>query len=281
MLLFNKTLKLTEHLNQLKLQNNSVSIGFIPTMGALHNGHISLIEKSKIENNITICSIYVNPLQFNDKKDFEKYPRNYEADTEFLKRNGCDIVFIPESDEMQPSGDYPDYDLAGLDNVMEGRYRPGHFRGVVYIVKKFFEIIEPDRAYFGMKDYQQLTIIKYVVKKLKIKTDIIECQILRDFDGLALSSRNVRLSKEQREIAPVIYKTLLRVKKLYISSSLSSINEFVREEIENKMSMKLEYFEIVDSQTLLPIYFKKEDNVIACIAVFLGEIRLIDNIILI
>lgn len=287
MKIFNKTSKISEFLSTIRNENKLVNIGFVPTMGALHKGHLSLIKKSKSENNITVCSIYVNPLQFNDKKDFEKYPRNYDIDIELLKRTDCDVIFMPLTEEMQPVGDYHDYDLNGLDKVMEGKFRPGHFRGVVYIVKKFFEIIQPDNAYFGMKDFQQLTIIKYIVNNLRLTTydlrliNIVSCPIIRDSDGLALSSRNIRLSAAQRKIAPNIYKTLLRTKELFKTMSVVQLNQWFKHEIENFTQMKLEYFEIVDKQTLLPVKDKVSDNAIACTAIFLGDIRLIDNIILI
>ena len=302
MIVFKNISEISDHLNSLKNESKGIYIGFVPTMGALHEGHISLIKKAKSENQIVVCSIYVNPLQFNDKKDYEKYPRNFEADIELLRKADCDIVFTPSTSEMQPGNEFkvqsskfkvnskfPDYDLKGLDKVMEGKFRPGHFRGVVYIVKRFFEIIKPDNAYFGMKDYQQLAIIKYVsslkfqVSSFEHSINIVGCPIVRDSDGLALSSRNMRLNAELRKIAPNIYKTLLKVKELYKNSleekqSIVFLNQWVKDEIEKYHPMKLEYFEIVDRQTLLQVKDSNTNNAIACIAVFLGDVRLIDNI---
>jgi pantoate--beta-alanine ligase len=287
MIVFKNITDITEYLICVRNENKGHNIGFVPTMGALHEGHMSLIRTAKSENQIVVCSIYVNPLQFNNKQDYEKYPRNYSTDLEMLEKADCDIVFLPDTDEMQPKGEYPDYDLNGMDKVMEGKFRPGHFRGVVYIVTKFFEIIKPDNAYFGMKDFQQLTIIKYVVNNLRLTSynlrliNIVGCPIVRDVDGLALSSRNVRLNAEQRNIAPNIYKTLIKVKEFIKTSQVFKTSEAyqrVKKEIEKYQLMKLEYFEIVDIQRLLPIKDNAPDNAIACIAVFLGDTRLIDNI---
>lgn len=291
MLIFSKKTDITKYISSEKNKNPYISIGFVPTMGALHEGHLSLIKKSKSENNLTVCSIYVNPLQFNDKNDYEKYPRNFSADIELLKSIDCDIAFIPSIEEMIISVDYPDYDLLGLDSVMEGKARPGHFKGVVYIVKKLFDIIKPDKAYFGLKDYQQYLIIKYIVKLFKCNILIIGCPIVRDSDGLALSSRNLRLLPENRLIAPVIFKILKDIKGKFNDLSITQLKELAVNRIDeiNKVSeqqtsryelIKLDYLEIVDKDNLVPISDDSKNNAIACIAVFLGEIRLIDNIFL-
>lgn len=296
MFIFKKIIDITEYVSGIRKGKGTdykstpagvnISIGFVPTMGALHEGHLSLIRKSKAENNITVCSIYVNPLQFNDKDDYEKYPKNFEKDIDILKSTGCDVVFLPGVDEMFPTVDYPDYDHAGLDKVMEGKYRQGHFKGVVYIVKKLFEIVKPDKAYFGLKDFQQYVIIKYIVKLFKLNIEIIGCPIVRDYDGLALSSRNIRLTPEHRLIAPFIYKTLQEVQKKYSDLSIEELKQLVTQRISEERIAKseelirLDYFEIVDTETLTPITDKPAHNVIACIAIYLGEIRLIDNVIL-
>ena len=286
MFIFHKVTDLTVHMDSIRRKKKDIQIGFVPTMGALHEGHLSLIRRSRAENSITICSIYVNPLQFNDPEDFKKYPRNYEADIKMLENELCNIVFMPDADEMQPAGEYPDYDLAGLDNIMEGKFRPGHFRGVAYIVKKFFEIIKPQKAYFGLKDFQQFTIIQHIVKSLRLHTidsrlvEIVGCEIVRESDGLAMSSRNIRLSQQQRKAASDIFWVLLELKELYRKKNTGYLKQWVKNQIENTSQMKLEYIEIVNSQTLLPVVDKNERNAIACIAVNLGEIRLIDNMML-
>ena len=261
-------------------KSRNISIGFVPTMGALHQGHISLINRAKIENEICICSIFVNPVQFNNKEDLLNYPRHLEKDIKHLVAANCDILFAPTEKEIYPIPDNTIYNLGGLDNLLEGKYRPNHFNGVAIIVKKLFDIIEPQRAYFGEKDFQQLAIIKYLVKEYRIPVDIISCPTIREADGLAMSSRNTRLSEEERAIAPFIYQTLLKARDLPKTNSANEIKEFVSKEIEKKPLMKMEYFEIVNKETLENIEkFDDFSNCVACIAIFLGNVRLIDNII--
>jgi pantoate--beta-alanine ligase len=255
------------------------TIGFVPTMGALHHGHLSLIENARKENDITVCSIFINPIQFNNKEDYIKYPRSTESDILMLEKANCDFLFIPEESEMYPDDEVINYDLGGLDKNMEGAFRPGHFNGVAVIVKKLLDIVEPDRAYFGQKDFQQLAIIKYFVKQNKIPVQIIGCQTVRENDGLAMSSRNQRLTPEQRAVAPLIYKTLMSAQAEAGSKDIKTLKSLVEEEISKCSLMKLEYFDIVDAETLQKVQdLKNHRSVVACIAVYLGNVRLIDNV---
>ncbi|MCE3281146.1 MAG: pantoate--beta-alanine ligase [Bacteroidetes bacterium] len=259
-------------------------------------GHIALIKRSKAENDITICSIFVNPTQFNDLKDLEKYPRTLRQDAELLEEAECDIIFAPEIGEMYSEKELElkrqkiedkswtmgkPVDFGQLDKVMEGAHRPGHFNGVAQVVSKLFMIVEPHRAYFGQKDFQQLAIIRSMTKQLDLPVEIIGCPIIREKDGLAMSSRNVRLTESERKIAPLIYKTLSLIKEMSIKKSVSELKAFAENEIASESLMQLEYFEIVDSETLQPIS-KLDDakSAAACIALKLGEIRLIDNVLL-
>ncbi len=274
---FNTINKTSEYLS--KQRSDGRTIGFVPTMGALHEGHLELMRRAKNENDLLACSIFVNPIQFNNKEDLKKYPRTLEDDIRKLKSIGCDILFAPSAEEMYPEEEKTVYDFSNLDKVMEGKHRPGHFNGVAIVVKKLFDIIQPDKAYFGEKDFQQLVIIQTLVKQLNLSVEIIPCPIVREKDGLAMSSRNERLSPDERKIAPIIYKTLQFVKNNYSNFSLEEINKHVTSEINSNPGMKLEYFEIIDKQSLLPVKnLADSNNFIACIALFLGKIRLIDNI---
>ena len=264
-----------------KLKNDNVTIGFVPTMGALHTGHITLIERAKRENDIVGCSIFVNPIQFNNSQDLEKYPRVFDADEKKLTEVGCDFVFTPSAKEMYPEPVNEKYDFGQLDKVMEGAHRPGHFNGVAVVVRKLFEINEPDKAYFGMKDFQQLCIVRALSEKLRIPAEIISCPTVRENDGLAMSSRNVRLSLEERKIAPEIYRILKEAKQKYPCMKLSELENWAKVEFLKIKEFSCEYFEIADSKTLQP--FQEWSDVVgavACTAVFLGSVRLIDNIIL-
>ncbi len=257
------------------------SVGFVPTMGALHEAHLSLIEYSANDNDITTASIFVNPKQFNNPADLEHYPRMLDKDLKLLQEKGCDVVFAPSVEEMYPEPVLKEYDFGQLDKVMEGKFRPGHFNGVAIVVKRLFDIIKPDKAYFGKKDFQQLTIIQELVRIEKLPIEIIPCPTLREPDGLAMSSRNIRLTESQRAVAAGIYATLQDVKKELNHKSIDDINKLVSDRISSIPEMKLEYFEIVDSHTLMPISSKQDcHQCIACIAVYLGEIRLIDNMML-
>ena len=266
-----------------KLRAQSKSIGFFPTMGALHQGHISLVERAAKENDITVVSIFVNPTQFNNKEDLEKYPRDPDADFALLEKNSCDIVFAPTVDEMYPTPDTRVFSLGSVAEVMEGKYRPGHFNGVCQVVSRLFNIVEPDRAYFGQKDYQQIAVIKAMVRKYMptFKGEIVSCPIKRESDGLALSSRNVHLSPEQRQSALLISKTLFEAKKMADNKATQKqITDFIKRSIASDANLCLEYVEIADKETLLPIADEYPKNAVICITVYDGKTRLIDNILL-
>lgn len=262
---------------QLKVQNRS--IGFVPTMGALHQGHLSLMEYADKENDIVVVSIFVNPTQFNDKSDYAKYPRILESDIEKLNKVKCDIVFTPEESDMYPEEDKRQFDFGNLDKVMEGKHRPGHFRGVALIVSKLFEMVKPDRAYFGEKDFQQVAIIKHITKQLKFDVEIVSCPIIREEDGLAMSSRNMLLTKAQRENVSLISETLFEAKKIAKNSSVSETKDWVIRTINDNLFLKVEYFDIVDTETLETIKeWSQNVDKVGCIAVHVGNIRLIDNV---
>ena len=260
-----------------KEQGNS--IGFVPTMGALHEGHLSLIKRSNIENDITVVSIFVNPTQFNDQEDYKRYPRIISDDLKRLESVKCDFLFTPTKAEMYPEEDKREFNFGNIDKVMEGAHRPGHFRGVALIVSKLFEIVNPHKAYFGEKDFQQVAIIKHLTKQLDFNIEIIPCPIVREDDGLAMSSRNTLLSEEQRKNVPIISKTLFESVNKMKLLSLSETKDWVIRKINENPFLKVEYFEIVDSESLEPIMdWNQSNNITGCIAVHVGNIRLIDNI---
>ena len=254
------------------------SIGFVPTMGALHAGHLSLVEPCRKENCITVVSIFVNPTQFNDKNDLANYPRAFQEDLNLLTSAGCDVVFAPSVEEMYPEEDTRVFDFGLLDKVMEGAHRPGHFNGVAQIVSRLFDVIQPDRAYFGEKDFQQLAIIRRMVAMLNKPVQIVGCPIVRETDGLAMSSRNVLLTAEQRQNAPVIARTLYACRKKISATPLNDLKKWVTEQIDNTPGLRTEYFDIVDRNTLQTAAQYKEDALQGCIAVHAGTVRLIDNI---
>lgn len=254
------------------------SIGFVPTMGALHKGHVSLVERSVAENDITVVSIFVNPTQFNDKNDLKNYPRMPERDIAMLDAAGVDVVFMPTEDEIYPEPDTRVFDFGMLDKVMEGKFRPGHFNGVAQVVSKLFDIVEPHRAYFGLKDYQQLAIIRAMVRMLDYKIEIIGCPIVREPDGLAMSSRNLLLTPEQRNSAPLIYKTLAEARNKTNDLSVKEMIDWVVNGINADPNLKVEYFELVDADSLLPVQgWDHPNGIVGCIAVWAGNVRLIDN----
>jgi pantoate--beta-alanine ligase len=254
-------------------------IGFVPTMGALHEGHASLVRRAVAENDVVVVSDFVNPTQFNDKNDLLKYPRTLEADCELLEKEGAAYVFAPSVEEMYPEPDTRQFSYAPLDTVMEGKYRPGHFNGVCQIVSKLFMMVEPDKAYFGEKDFQQLAIIREMVKQMNFPLEIVGCPIVRESDGLALSSRNARLSEEQRKQALGISQTLFKSLEYAASHTLEETQKFVEDGIAAAEGLELEYFEIVDGMTLQKVAsWEDTDYVVGCITVFCGEVRLIDNI---
>lgn len=256
------------------------SSGFVPTMGALHRGHIELVRRSVGENDITGCSIFVNPIQFNNPEDLEKYPRTIESDVAMLGEAGCDLVFIPSVKEMYPGPVTEKYDFGPLEQVMEGAYRPGHFNGVAIVVKKLFDIFQPDRAYFGEKDFQQLAIIRALVKMKNIPVEIVPCPTVREADGLAMSSRNRRLSPEERAIAPEIYRTLDLAADNAGIKSVAEVKQLGYDRLTEK-GFVVDYFEIADTATLQPVTaWDEAPEIIGCVAAFLGNVRLIDNMIL-
>ena len=255
------------------------SVGLVPTMGALHEGHASLVERSVRENEVTIVSVFVNPTQFNDKGDLERYPRTLEADCRLLEELGTDCVFAPTVEEVYPEPDTRQFDFTPLDKVMEGIYRPGHFNGVAQIVSKLFMYVEPDRAYFGEKDFQQLAIIREMVRQMNFKLEIVGCPIVREQDGLALSSRNALLTAEQRHTALAISQSLFASVEYAKSHTLIETKQMVEEAIAATEGLELEYYEVVDGNTLQPVSsWDDTDYIVGCITVYCGKVRLIDNI---
>lgn len=261
------------------LRKAGKTIGLVPTMGALHAGHASLVKRAVAENDIVVVSDFVNPTQFNDKNDLIKYPRTLDADCKLLESCGVTFVFAPSVEEIYPEPDTRSFSYAPLDTVMEGKFRPGHFNGVCQIVSKLFLIVEPTRAYFGEKDFQQLAIIREMVRKYPFNLQIVGCPIVRESDGLALSSRNARLSAEQRVQALQISKTLFASVEYAKTHSLEETKQFVIDGIDNAEGLRLEYFEVVDGNTLQEVNsWDGSDYIVGCITVFCGEVRLIDNI---
>lgn len=277
MLVFETIKKLQQHLSSVSTEGN---IGFVPTMGALHNGHLSLIEEAKKENELVVVSIFVNPTQFNNNDDLINYPKTLEADLKLLENINCDVVFTPSPEEIYGENSVAEkFDFDGIENQMEGAFREGHFDGVGTIVKRLFEIVKPTNAYFGEKDFQQLQIIRKLVSKYDIPVNIFGCSIFRENDGLAMSSRNIRLADIERKEAPFIYNVLQEVKRYFNQKSISEINTFVRNEFNGNSTLDLEYFQIADEATL-----KSADIILpnhkyrAFIAINVGDVRLIDNI---
>lgn len=277
MLIFTEIKSLQQKIKSLK---NGTTIGFVPTMGALHEGHLSLVEKAKKENDIVVVSIFVNPTQFDNADDLINYPKTIDKDLSLLKSFNCDIVFTPTpeeiyADEIQSQS----FDFDGLEFQMEGKFRAGHFNGVGTIVERLFEIVKPHKAYFGEKDFQQIQIIRKMAEKRKLTVQIIACPIHREKDGLAMSSRNMRLTKEQRTAAPFIYETLKKAKTEFGTKNASEVIKWVENEFKNHPILRLEYVEIADEDTLLPVETKNPSKKYrAFIAVFAGNVRLIDNI---
>ena len=261
------------------LRKEGKTIGLVPTMGALHAGHASLVKRAVAENDVVVVSDFVNPTQFNDKNDLLKYPRTLDADCKLLEECGASFVFAPSVEEIYPEPDTRQFSYAPLDTVMEGKFRPGHFNGVCQIVSKLFLIVEPTRAYFGEKDFQQLAIIREMVRKYPFNLEIVGCPIVREADGLALSSRNARLSDEQRIQALQISKTLFASVEYAQTHTLAETKAFVESAISTAEGLRLEYFEIVDGNSLQTVCDWKDGSyIVGCITVFCGEVRLIDNI---
>ena len=255
------------------------SVGLVPTMGALHAGHASLVERAVKENDVVVVSVFVNPTQFNDKNDLKNYPRTLDADCALLERIGATVAFAPSVEEMYPEEDTRQFSFAPLDTVMEGACRPGHFNGVAQIVSKLFYAVEPDRAYFGEKDFQQLAIIREMVRQLGMGLEIVGCPIVREEDGLAMSSRNTLLSEDERERALTTSSTLFASADFAKINTLAATKAFVEDMINDTPGLELEYYQIVDGNTLQEIEeWKDSDYVVGCIALFCGNVRLIDNI---
>lgn len=260
-------------------RDSGKTVGLVPTMGALHDGHLSLIERARKENDIVVVSVFVNPTQFNNPEDLRTYPRTIEADCAKMNEAGVDYAFVPTVEEMYPEPDTRVFALGPVAEVMEGAMRPGHFNGVAQIVSKLFDIVKPDRSYFGEKDFQQIAVIRRMAELEGFELDIVSCPIKREADGLALSSRNVRLNEEQRSVAPVIHRTLESSKDWASDHSVDETIRFVTEEINSFPQMQVEYYTIVDGNTMQPISrWSDTDYPVGCITVYCGDVRLIDNI---
>lgn len=263
-------------------REKGLTIGFVPTMGALHEGHISLLKEAQQQSNFTVCSIFVNPNQFNDKADLERYPRTPEKDALMLEKAGCDVLFFPDDNEIYPEEDKRVFDFGHLDKVLDGAHRPGHFNGVAQVVSRLFDIVEPNKAFFGLKDYQQLKIIEVLTKQLNLKVQIVPCPILREKDGLAMSSRNMLLNKEEREASKLIPLLLTDAKSLLMQGiPMSEIKRITQEKLAKNPLYKLDYLELCDAANLqslnsLNITLKS----IILVACFVGKIRLIDNLVI-
>lgn len=255
------------------------SVGLVPTMGALHEGHKSLVDRCRKENDVVVVSVFVNPTQFNNKEDLRTYPRTEEADKALLAASGCDIVFMPTVEEVYPEPDTRVFSLGKVAEVMEGAMRPGHFNGVAQIVSKLFMMVEPDRAYFGEKDFQQIAVIREMVKQEGFNLEIVPCPIVREADGLAKSSRNVRLDAHHRSIAPNIARILRESVDFAKSHSVKETCAMVTDGINAYPEMEVEYYQIVDGITLMPVADWSDSNyVVGCVTVYCGDVRLIDNI---
>lgn len=274
--------KIVDLQNQLfEDRKNGKEIGLVPTMGALHEGHASLVRRSVKENGITVVSVFVNPTQFNDKNDLKNYPRTLDADCQLLDACGADYVLAPSVEEMYPTPDTRQFEFPPVSTVMEGAHRPGHFNGVCQVVSRLFYIVKPNRAYFGEKDWQQIAVVKAMVKQLGLKVQIVECDIVRDADGLARSSRNTLLAKDERAIAPAIYKTLKESISYAKTHTVGETHDFVVNTINAVDGLEVEYFSIVDGNTLQDIAaWNDTPYVVGCITVYCGKtpIRLIDHI---
>ena len=261
-----------------RYRSGKIAIGFAPTMGALHRGHISLVEQCRKENGITVASIFVNPTQFNDKSDLARYPRTLDEDLDKLTSVGCDFAFVPSVEEMYPEEDTRVFDFGMLDKMMEGAHRPGHFNGVAQIVSRLFDAVQPDRAYFGEKDFQQLAVVRRLVAMMNSPVQIVACPTVREADGLAMSSRNLRLTPEQRKNVPAIARTLFACKEKIGGMTLEELKKWVVEQIDNTPGLQTEYFDIVNRNTLQTAFQYRENTLQGCIAVHAGVVRLIDNI---
>lgn len=281
MILFKEAAVFIKYITQQKRKN--LTIGYVPTMGALHVGHISLVEAAKNKSGITVCSIFINPTQFNDSKDFENYPVTITNDILLLERSGCDVLFLPPVSEIYPNGITASakYDLGELENVLEGKYRPGHFQGVCQVVHKFLEIVKPEYLFLGQKDYQQCLVVKRLINQLNIPVELIITSTRREPSGLAMSSRNLRLNAEEKEKAGAIFLILSYIKKHYNSTSSNKLENFAVDYLLNNGSAKVDYVSIADAETLQPVAdAANAKDALALLAAFIGEVRLIDNLML-
>ena len=281
MLLFKRVIDLQKYLKSLK--DKGLDIGFAPTMGALHTGHTSLVEQAKTTCDIAVVSIFINPTQFNDPKDLDKYPRTPERDLELLADAGCDVVFMPDVSEVYPHGNTPSvkYDFGKLERILEGEFRPGHFDGMAQVVSRLLDIVQPNRLFMGQKDFQQLAVVSRLLELQKSKIELISCPIIREKDGLAMSSRNVRLTESDRPKAALIHQTLEEALEMIENYAPAEISRICTTKLKLEPRFKLEYFDIVDGRTLLPIHiFEDTDYAVALTAIWVGDVRLIDNIIL-
>ena len=279
MKVFSKTVDIQNEL--FLLRKESKSIGLVPTMGALHEGHASLVERSVKENDVTVVSVFLNPTQFNDKGDLERYPRTLDADCALLEKVGADIVYAPTVEEIYPTPDTRQFEFPPVSTVMEGAKRPGHFNGVCQVVSRLFYIVRPTRAYFGEKDWQQIAVVKQLVKFIGSLVQIVECPIVRDKDGLAKSSRNILLTEDERAIAPAIYKALKASVTYAKKHTVEQTHDKVVKDINAVEGLEVEYFEIVDGNTLQTVdSWESSPYVVGCITVYCGKtpIRLIDHI---
>lgn len=279
MKVFHRIVELQNELFTLRKQNKT--IGLVPTMGALHEGHASLVKRSVAGNDVTVVSVFVNPTQFNDPKDLKTYPRTVDADCQLLEEVGATFAFVPSVEEMYPTPDNRHFEFPPVTTVMEGAHRPGHFNGVCQVVSRLFYIVRPDRAYFGEKDWQQIAVIKAMVKYLQLNVQIVECPIVREADGLAKSSRNALLDADERAIAPAIFKALKESVDYAKKHSVAETHDKVVEQINATKGLEVEYFEIVDGNTLQPVSNWEASNyVVGCITVYCGKrpVRLIDHI---
>lgn len=270
--------QLASSLNEIKAKG--LSIGFVPTMGALHKGHISLVFVSKKQADVTVCSIFVNPTQFNNQDDLINYPKPIDTDIEKLEAASCDILFYPEIDEMYESDEVWDYEVGALDKKLEGEFRPGHYKGVTQIVHKLFAAVKPDIAFFGQKDYQQFLVIQKMVSDFQLPVRLTLCDTVREEDGLAMSSRNIRLNREERDIATVLFKALSFVRENYDKLSILELTQKGKAFFERQELLNLEYFKICDKETLEEANEKPENGAIVLVACLVGSTRLIDNMIL-
>lgn len=280
MIIIRNNRDLEQYLNNIR--QSAKTIGFVPTMGALHAGHISLIKQSLQQSDITVCSIFVNPTQFNDKADLERYPRMPEKDAKMLEEAGCNVLFLPDITEIYPEEDKRQFDFGTIDKVLEGAHRPGHFNGVGQVVSRLFELVKPNKAFFGLKDYQQLQIIKKLTSILKLDIEIVPCEIMREPDGLAMSSRNMLLSTEERKVATLIPQLLVEAKQnLLNGQSVNQVKEAALKKLNANPIYKPEYIEVCDAENLTSIdSLNNTCKSIILIACFVGKIRLIDNLVI-